>query len=285
MPCKKKYNFAVLILSHGRAGNIATINTLRKDGYTGKVYIVIDDEDEQADKYYSLYGDSVVQFSKDEMRKTTDTMDIKGNEKIVVYARNKCFDIAKALHLDYFLELDDDYKSFQHRYEDGGKLKEKECKNLDKIFSSMIDFLNASGAITVAFAQGGDSLGGLDSKRWRDGMIRKAMNTFFCKTDRPFKFLGRINEDTNMYLEYGKRGALCFTIMDLQIVQAQTQKQKGGLTDIYLDCGTYQKSFYSVMINPSCVKVAEMGLHRRLHHNILWDYAVPKIIDCKYKKG
>jgi hypothetical protein len=88
-----------------------------------------------------------------------------------------------------------------------------------------------------------------------------------------------------MYLEYGKRGALCFTIMDLQIVQAQTQKQKGGLTDIYLDCGTYQKSFYSVMINPSCVKVAEMGLHRRLHHNILWDYAVPKIIDCKYKKG
>lgn len=89
-----------------------------------------------------------------------------------------------------------------------------------------------------------------------------------------------------MYLEYGKRGKLCFTIMDLQIVQAQTQKQKGGLTDIYLDCGTYQKSFYSVMINPSCVKIMEMGgNHKRLHHHILWDYAVPKIIDCKYKKG
>ena len=28
------------------------------------------------------------------------------------------------------------------------------------------------------------------------------MNSFFCRTDRPFKFLGSINEDVNAYRDY-----------------------------------------------------------------------------------
>lgn len=44
-------NFAVFILSHGRADNIKTIKTLKKQGYTGKIYIIIDDEDEQESLY------------------------------------------------------------------------------------------------------------------------------------------------------------------------------------------------------------------------------------------
>ncbi len=44
-------DFAVLILSHGRADRVYTIPTLRKGGYTGKIYIVVDNEDEQQDEY------------------------------------------------------------------------------------------------------------------------------------------------------------------------------------------------------------------------------------------
>lgn len=39
-------NFAVFILSHGRAGNVKTYQTLINQGYTGNIYIVIDDEDD-----------------------------------------------------------------------------------------------------------------------------------------------------------------------------------------------------------------------------------------------
>ena len=38
-------DFAVLILSHGRPNNIKTIKALENANYTGKYYIVIDNED------------------------------------------------------------------------------------------------------------------------------------------------------------------------------------------------------------------------------------------------
>lgn len=67
--------------------------------------------------------------------------------------------------------------------------------------------------------------------------------------------------------------------------QLQTQLNKGGLTDIYLDKGTYYKSFLSVMYSPSCVSVSSMGnTHRRIHHRVHWNNCTPKILNEKYKK-
>ena len=43
-------DFAVFILSHGRANNLITLKTLDKIGYTGKTYIIIDNEDEQEEE-------------------------------------------------------------------------------------------------------------------------------------------------------------------------------------------------------------------------------------------
>lgn len=70
------------------------------------------------------------------------------------------------------------------------------------------------------------------------------------------------------------------------INQGQTQKNKGGLTEMYLDSGTYVKSFYSVMYSPSCVKVAAMGdKHMRMHHRVNWDCCTPKILNQRWKKS
>ena len=41
----KNKDFAVFILTHGRPDNVITYNTLKKAGYTGDIYIVIDNED------------------------------------------------------------------------------------------------------------------------------------------------------------------------------------------------------------------------------------------------
>ena len=48
-------NFAIFILTHGRASNIPTIKSVRKSGYTGKIWLIIDDEDSQADEYKKNY--------------------------------------------------------------------------------------------------------------------------------------------------------------------------------------------------------------------------------------
>jgi len=98
-------------------------------------------------------------------------------------------------------------------------------------------------------------------------------------------FLSRLNEDVNTYLSLGNRGDLFFTINQLQLNQLATQKNKGGMTDAYLEGGTYVKSFYTVMYCPSFTKVTIMGSkNKRLHHRISWINAVPVIIDEKYKK-
>ena len=149
----------------------------------------------------------------------------------------------------------------------------------------MIEFLEVSGAKTVAFSQTGDFIGGISCKVFKEKLTRKAMNSFFCKTSRRFDFIGRINEDVNTYCNLGSKGELLFTIADISLNQQDSQQNKGGMTDLYLDVGTYVKSFYSVITNPSFVSIAEMGCnHRRMHHFVDWEHGVPKIISDRYKK-
>lgn len=279
-------DFCVFILTHGRADRVYTYKTVKKEGYTGPVFIVIDNEDDKKEEYIRRYGEkSVVIFDKFERAKKTDTPDISQDRRTIVYARNECFDIAERLGYRYFLELDDDYTDFQYRYEGRGKLLIKSANNLDDIFEEMLRFLDVSGALTVAFAQGGDMIGGLRAGNFKKGLLRKAMNTFFCDTEKRFQFVGRINEDVNTYTSLGNKGRLMFTFTPVMITQKTTQSNAGGMTETYLDMGTYLKSFYSVIYSPQAVKVGEMGdKHKRIHHIVNWDKCVPQILNEKWKK-
>ena len=277
--------FAVFILTHGRADNVITVKTLKKCGYTGKYYIVIDDEDDQEEKYRKIYGDRVVQFCKKDIAETFDTMDLSEDRRTIVFARNACFQIAKTLGIRYFLELDDDYTDFQFRWKSERHLLIEQVKNLDRLFSAMVDFLKDTKADTVALSQGGDFIGGAGNSRVQQEILRKAMNSFFCDSEKPFKFIGRINEDVNTYTRLGSTGWLGMTVTKCMLTQKQTQANKGGMSGVYLDSGTYLKSFYTVMLMPSCAKVCEMGdTSRRIHHLVSWDNCVPKILNEKWKK-
>lgn len=280
-------DFCVFILTHGRADRVITYKTIKKAGYTGPVFLVIDNEDEQADEYIRRYGEeNVIVFDKQARAEKTDTPDLSQDHRTIIYARNECFDIADRLGYRYFLELDDDYTDFQYRYEGNGKLLIKSAKNLDDIFEEMLLFLDASGAITVAFAQGGDMIGGVQAGNFQKGLLRKAMNTFFCDTRKRFQFVGRINEDVNTYTSLGNKGKLMFTFTALMITQKTTQSNAGGMTETYLDMGTYLKSFYSVVYSPQAVKIGEMGdKHKRIHHIVNWDRCSPKILNEKWRKA
>ena len=279
-------DFCVFILTHGRARNVITYKTLERQGYTGKLYIVIDNEDDQENEYRKIFGDKVLQFDKLEVAKTFDTMDLSEERRTIVYARNVCFDLAKQVGCRYFLELDDDYVSFMHRSLVNGKLIGIDFTNLDETFEAMLEFLDATQADTVAFAQGGDYIGGKDGGNFKKKVLRKVMNTFFCDTEKPFKFIGRINEDVNTYTRLGSTGWLGLTITDACIVQKQTQTNSGGMSTVYNESGTFLKSFYTVMIMPSAVVVADMGgSHRRIHHKVFWDRCVPKILNERYRKA
>lgn len=288
---KHRTDFAALILTHGRSNSVVTYNTLRRQGYSGRIVLMVDDEDSQIDAYRKKFGDQVVVFSKQAAIDMTDSGDNFGKRNSVVYARNYTFTVAKELGLKYFLELDDDYTQFRYTFDNERNYitRNIEIKSLDGVIEAMLDFFIESGAKTIAMSQGGDFIGGEKStfsKLERRGKFsRKVMNSFFCDVNKPFKFMGRINEDVNLYAENGRRGELFITVPRIRLEQKQTQANNGGLTDIYLDLGTYVKSFYSVMYAPSCVKIAEMGVTaRRLHHRLSWKNTCPLIIPEEYKK-
>ncbi len=88
-----------------------------------------------------------------------------------------------------------------------------------------------------------------------------------------------------MSVVLGARGDLILTVSRFYLGQMATQQQKGGLTEQYLDTGTYLKSFYTLMMAPSCTRIQTMGhSHRRVHHAIRWSNAVPKIVSSRYRK-
>jgi hypothetical protein len=147
----------------------------------------------------------------------------------------------------------------------------------------MLAYYESMPVLSIAMSQGGDFLG--DNGGHASWVKRKAMNSFICSVDRPFSFMGRINEDVNTYTNLGRRGELFMTIGAVQLGQKQTQKNSGGMTELYLDSGTYVKSFYSVMYAPSCVKISLMGAsHKRIHHQVTWNNAAVKILHEKYRK-
>ena len=278
-----KNNFAVFILTHNRANRVITADSLRKCGYTGRIVYVIDNQDPSQNEYQLTYGqENVYVFDKLAAAQITDTMDNETHQRGVVFARNIVWQVAEDLNIDYFIVLDDDYSEFRHLTNNLGKSQHKSIRNLDRIFESMTEFLIVSNSLTVCMGQGGDYIGGVGYEKPK----RKAMNSFVCARDRPFKFLGRLNEDVNMYVTLGHRGQLMFSIMKIALNQEMTQTNSGGLTELYLDSGTYVKSFFSVMCHPSGVRVAMLRgrRHSRLHHRIDWDKTAPCILEQIHKK-
>jgi hypothetical protein len=284
--------FACLILTHKRPDRLYTLSLLERSGYTGETFLVVDDEDPTLDEYRRRYGDRVVVFCKQEGRRITDDADNTGSGKGVVYARNMCWRIAGDLGLTHFLVLDDDYRTMTLRWNSGMSYVHQTVKRrADDVFAALCEFLDVSGALSVTMSQGGDHIGGERSVYNKQGPAakRKAMNTFFCRTDRPFQFYGRLNEDVNAYVTLGRKGGLFVMPMQAQVDQMPTQSNAGGLTEIYLDSGTYYKSFLSVMWEPSCVKVTSMGdppgaSTNRIHHAVDWNAAVPKIVPERYRR-
>jgi hypothetical protein len=280
-------DFAAFILTNGRPDRVFTYEALRKAGYTGPIFLVVDDLDKTREKYVEAYGDEVVVFDKRAIAKTFDQGDNFDDLRAIIYARNASFEIAKKLGFRYFIQLDDDYRHFQFRFDQNLEYRPRIIKGcLDRIFSALLEFYIRSGAASVAIAQGGDFIGGPTCSLAEAVQLkRKCMNSFICSVDRPFRFVGRVNEDVNAYTRLASTGLLLLTTNQLTLEQTQTQSNPGGMSEMYLESGTYLKSFYTVMYQPSSVKVGLLqDRTSRLHHKVDWKYTVPKILREELRK-
>lgn len=280
-------DFAVFILSHGRADTITTYKALRDGGYTGRTYVVIDNEDDQEDLYRQKFGDDIIQFDKRDYLEKTDLGDLDTDRRIGVFARNFIQDEAKRLGYKFHLQLDDDVHGFTYRFAQGKVLRALHCSHLDEVFSGMVEYMKETPITSLSFALSAYNMGGVDGSI-KEGMTRKTMTTFLMRADDLQYFHMRMNDDITTSLINGMRGKLYYSYLPIEVEVDKTQVKAGGMTDIYQKNGTYRKSFYSVMCCPSCVKVSAMGItDYRIHHTISWNNAVPKLLSerwCKHER-
>lgn len=284
-------DFAVFILTHGRPNNVKTLKTLQRCGYTGHVYFIVDNEDKSVEQYKNNYGEQWVKvFDKKAMADEVDEGNNFDERRTITHARNACFKIAKEIGITYFVQLDDDYTAFDYRIdteseENCGAIKP--IQNLNIIFDLLLNYYKTIPALSIAFAQGGDFIGGINNGKgsYRFNK-RKCMNSFICSINREFQFVGAMNEDVCTYTTKGSRGMLFMTIPFVSITQTATQSQKSGITDMYQRFGTYCKAFTTTMMQPSSVKVSMMNsTHQRIHHSINWGNTTPMIVSQHYRRG
>ena len=273
-------NFAVYILSHGRAGNVKTYHTLRNAGYTGKIYVVIDDEDKQGDLYREEFGDECVVFCKQEYMDKADTISLDGTRISALFARLFIMDIAK--DNEYYLMIDDDVEKITFRYPCGNSLKSMAINNADYMFEKIVNFMKGAKLNVLALQLAEGLIGGLNGI-YKNGLINQVLaGAYLLKGDTDYRFFGSVNEDTVGTLDYIGRGGLGWRLGCITITTPVRGSNSGGLSSDYNKKNWYYIDMHAVVVAPWCCKIDVDNENRQ---KIDMRYARPRILSEVYKKG
>lgn len=278
-------DFAVIIISHGRPDCI-TWHVLRNAGYTGKMIIVVDDEDSTKDVYIERYGPSVHVFHKRVGFDIGDNQD--GPNGVATFARNECWNVAEKEGLKYFLMLDDDLQSVSIRHKKDGHLKNTKVKDFDAIAEAYCNMMDESGIDCTSFGLAADYIGGL--QRFLDTRYKRwTCCTFFLRTASRFDFVGRYSEDAVTPILNSQRGKKFVGFLDVQMVfdvylpSRPNKVVTGGCQDAYRENDSYILRYYGVMFCPDCIKVRSsrgIGWDNTINNNSAW----PKILSPEVRK-
>ena len=276
-------DFAVFILTHGRANQQKTLETLKKCGYTGRLYLVIDDEDAQGPEYYRRYRGQVIEFSKKEIEKTFDTMSNAKEYRSVVYARNASYGLAKERGIRFILMLDDDITNLTFRVVRDNKLKGFGVHNIDRLFADMVEYMETANVSMLGFSQAGAFIGGASSQKYQDGCQRVLSQAMLVDVENPVVFRGIFNEDLHVSLDAGLAGKTALATMLVSITSPKRTTNKGGLHDLYVENSSYARDFYTVLAHPSVANITSNKQETTLR--ITRNGIAPMILNESFKKA
>lgn len=278
-------NFAVFITSHGSPFNIPSLKAIRDSGYTGAVYIVVDNLDETLSDY-ELLDEQVIVFDKMHYVHTLDIgmSTINPQLSAVLYARAAVEDIARQMELKYFMVMDDDLYGFRYRYPVDNKLRSYPVENIECLIYNYIEFMNVSNSICLSFANDGSFIAGVDAILSGKIMERRSCHTIFLRdTEKEFDWKFAMNEDYISSLLYANTGQLMFTLPFVQrTIRGMNNRSSSGMYDAYKNSTEFQRAFYNTVACPWTCKPTMYKGHYVVRVNK--DSAYPKIISAKYQK-
>ena len=276
-------DFAVFIISHERADRVETVNMLRSTGYTGKLFVVVDDSDAELDKYRSRFNDglrnNLIVFNKSKFRDMTEVC--HRVDGCATFARNAVEMLAKECRLSSFMVADDDLLRLRYRYEENGVLKSLSIKQgLDDILTAYIDFILDNNVACVSFGTANIYMKGVKADAVSNN--RLPFNCFIRNAGFEWTWKAEIYEDAVTDILESWNGDFA---MQLPFVQCDMCPMdagaKGGMTEVYSTISNYEKNFPVLIYAPACVRI---GLGKRnFIYSVTNKNAFPKLISSSKK--
>lgn len=277
--------FAIFILTHGRPHNQLTVKTLQDLGYTGDLYLVVDDQDETFDEYVAEWGaDRVVVFHKDYFIQNTDTGLNVPVPKFAVFARNAIEHIVKCMGYKSFMMLDDDITRFRVRLPDDGSLRSYQFNgHFNEIIDKAVDFLLDCSIACMGLGFCNLYIGGVDNFNKENPRQRLCAEAFIRNTSYPTDWRLNMVEDMITSIDAAQRGDVWFQFLPIQVeIKMSEGAVEGGNSDVYRQMGMYRISFMPVIAYPSSNAV-RLG-KKTWASTTTPDKCIPKIISSRYRK-
>lgn len=280
-------DFAIFICTHGRPNKQYTYNLLTTCGYSGKIWLVVDDTDPSIQQYIDNYGkDKILIFNKNHFINSADSGSNELRDKCILYAKNAVEYMAQNMGLKYFAIADDDIRSFYVRYFDGDKLRRfRITQNIDSYLSAYIKYLDNSTVDTVGFGQSGNYFGGVDTfKSSNLSRLRIVYQFVIRKTKSEVRWRGWMNEDSITAILYNKIGRVW--LINPSVMQTTTvignNSESGGMHETYQKNNSLKRCLSTMIFCPDVITPLYYKENYVLRINR--EGAFPKIISGRYKK-
>jgi len=258
----KQNRYPIFIPSKGRWKSHYTVNALRELHIENFRLII---EDQEYDKYLSIIDKKNLLVLDKAYQRNYETCDELGLIKSVGSgaARNFAWDVAKTEGYEREWTVDDNIMHFC-RLNRNQKLR---CYT-PAFFLCMEDFVDRY--TNIAMAGPAYTFFCATSSSYPPFTINtRIYSCNLIKTDLPFHWRGRYNEDTILSLDMIKAGYCTLQFYAFLQDKAATLTVAGGnTTEIYGD-GTYDKSKMLVDMHPDCSSLVKR--YGRWHHYVDYD--------------
>jgi len=278
-------DFAIFILTHGRPTQQSTKKLLRDIGYSGKIYLVLDNTDETIQKYIDNHNpNEIFIFDKNAYINSIDVGSNQPLYKCIVYAKAAVEDIAKSLNLSAFAMIDDDVYKFRHRFVENNVLRSVNItKNFDALMDNVLEYLFNADLTATSFCYTSFYICGIDAFSEKRMQRYRIPYTFVIRNAKhPFEWSFDYGEDIISAILADKRGDKLTMLPDIQIDSTPPDKRaSGGMSETYAQ-DTAKLIFREIIAHPDIITARKY--HGKYVGYINRDNAFPKIMNERYKK-
>ena len=280
-------DYAIYIITHGRADNQLTLNLLLDYGYTGKYYLVLDDMDNDIQAYIDKYGaENIIIFSKEHYLSIADT-GLSSQERVLnfpLYARMAIEDIAEQDGYQFFMVFDDDLTNIRIRYDENGVLKSHSTRGIiNEVFSECIDFIDHSNIACASFGFSNSYRSGVKALYEETARNRMCAETFLRNGKFKVEWKPLMIHDLLTSISCNMQGQVWMQLLNIQIdIKMSEGKVDGVSADVYRSFDKFRRVCFPLMMYPSCNY--PRWLNDKWITTMKPDNSCNKIIESRYRK-